>query len=159
MYRMGQRLYAAQIVTSSIVPVLISILGSFPEHAWLDTAIRILAIVLSIVGTLAAAIESVYHYKYRGQQIRRLADNMNSLFNEYDTLSGPKFANEAERTLPAGGLAEAANTQPDAEKAARRTHGGLAFRIYSEAFNELQDRVRDAKFLTAGPGGGEAKQS
>ena len=147
LYRKGQRNYAVQMVCSAIVPVLIGILGSFPEVSWLDTAIRVCAIVLSIVGTLTTAVEGVYHNRLRGESIKRIADQMNGLFQEYDTLSGPRFAIDEERTLPAGGLKSQADV-------GERTHGGVAFRIYSEAFNDLQCKVREALFLGSPASGG-----
>ena len=95
LYKKGRNLYAIQIVCSALVPVLIGIIGSFPDPSSVagttslaDTTVRIVAIALSIVGTICAAIESVYHNRHRGEQIRRLADQMNGLFQEYDTLSG-----------------------------------------------------------------------
>ena len=155
LFRKGRNLYAIQIVCSALVPVLIGIIGSFPDASAAagtasvtDTTIRIVAIALSIIGTICAAVESVYHNQHRGEQIKRIADQMNGLFQQYDTLSGPLFATEEERTLPSGGLAAAATSDRS-----ERTHGGLAFRIYSEAFNALQERVRDAQFLSGGSGG------
>lgn len=164
LYKKGRNLYAIQIVCSALVPVLIGIIGSFPDPSSVagttslaDTTVRIVAIALSIVGTICAAIESVYHNRHRGEQIRRLADQMNGLFQEYDTLSGPRFATEEERRLPSGGLA--ASAEVEAPSRPVRTHGGLAFRIYSEAFNALQERVRDAQFLSGAPASGDGSGS
>jgi hypothetical protein len=87
---MGTLFYAIQIVCAAVVPVLIGIVGSF-ESATLDLFIRLSAILLSIVGTLCSSIESVYYFRQRGQARPGYADQMNGLFQDFNTLSGPVF--------------------------------------------------------------------
>ena len=62
---LGNRLYTAQIVAAASVPVLIGLLGSFEAGA--NLFLRILAIFLSIVGSLCSAVEAVYQFRARGQ--------------------------------------------------------------------------------------------
>jgi hypothetical protein len=87
----GDLLYTLQILSSSLVPVLIGIIGSFKNDG-LDNAVRFVAIVLSIMGTMSIAIENVYNYRFRGQTRIHYADQMNSLFQIFDANCG-KFKN------------------------------------------------------------------
>lgn len=89
----GDLLYTLQIMSSSLVPVLIGIIGSF-KSSGIDTTIRIIAIILSILGTMSIAIENVYNYRQRGQLRVHYADKMNTLFQTYDANCG-KFRTSA----------------------------------------------------------------
>ena len=80
-----------EILSSSLVPVLIGIIGTF-EIQIVDIAIRVIAIFLSIIGTISTAIENVYSYRQRGQTRIHYADKMNTLFQTYDANCG-KFRN------------------------------------------------------------------
>ena len=86
----GDLLYATQVTGSAIVPVLIGVLGSF-DSAFIDACIRVLAIVLSLAAAICAALEGVYSYRLRGQVRRGFGDNLNDLFQSFETLSGPLF--------------------------------------------------------------------
>ena len=87
----GDLLYSIQILTSALVPVLIGIVGSF-KTIKIDAFIRIMAICLSICGTVANAIENVQNFRGRGQIRIQCADRMNTLFQMYDAQTG-QFAN------------------------------------------------------------------
>ena len=89
--RYGDLLYTLQILSSSLVPVLIGIIGTF-ENSTVDIIIRIITIILSIMGTMSIAIENVYNFRQRGQTKIHYADKMNSLFQTYDANCG-KFKN------------------------------------------------------------------
>ena len=67
---LGNRLYTAQIVSAASVPVLIGLMGSFDDPST-DLFLRIVAIFLSIAGSLCAAVESVYMFRARGQACAR----------------------------------------------------------------------------------------
>ena len=94
--RRGDLLYTLQILSSSLVPVLIGLIGSF-KNSTADIIVRIMAIVLSIMGTLSNTIENVYNYRQRGQTRVQYADKMNTLFQIYDAKCG-KFRT-SENTL------------------------------------------------------------
>ena len=83
----GDILYTLQILSSSLVPVLIGIMGSF-KSSLVDFIIRIIAILLSIIGTMSTAVENVYNYRQRGQMRVQYADKMNTLFQTYDANCG-----------------------------------------------------------------------
>jgi hypothetical protein len=87
---LGDMLYATQMAASAVVPVLIGILGSF-DSAVIDLVIRVCAIVLSVAATICATLESVYSYRLRGQVRRGFGDQLNDLFQSFDTLSGRYF--------------------------------------------------------------------
>ena len=86
----GDRLHAVQIVSAALVPVLIGVLGSF-ENASIDLVIRIVAICLSIVGTISKAIEDVYNLRQRGQTRVAYGDKMFVAFDEYASLCGKDY--------------------------------------------------------------------
>ena len=87
---LGDTLYAIQITSSAVVPVLIGILGSF-DHDGVDLYIRVVAIILSVASTVCAAIESVYSFRVRGQVRVGYAAEINDLFQSFESLSGPLF--------------------------------------------------------------------
>ena len=89
--RRGDLLYTLQILSSSLVPVLIGLIGTFKITS-IDMSIRIFAIFLSIMGTMSIAIENVYNCRQRGQMRVHYADKMNTLFQIYDAKCG-KFKN------------------------------------------------------------------
>ena len=89
----GDLLYTLQILSSSLVPVLIGILGTFKNYV-ADTTVRVVAIFLSIIGTMSITIENVYNYRQRGQTRIHYADKMNTLFQIYDANCG-KFKNSS----------------------------------------------------------------
>jgi len=96
----GDRLYALQITASAVVPVLIGIIGSF-DSAIVDLLIRVGAIILSVAATVCAAIESVYMFRMRGQVRRGFGDQLNDLFQAFETLSGPLFSPGLPERVPA----------------------------------------------------------
>ena len=83
----GDLLYTLQILSSSLVPVLIGIIGTF-KNSVADIIIRIIGIFLSIMGTMSITIENVYNYRQRGQMRIHYADKMNTLFQTYDAKCG-----------------------------------------------------------------------
>ena len=83
----GDRLYASKVVAAALVPVLIGVLGSFDSN-WLDAFVRFAAIVLSITGTIAVAIEDVYQFRLRGMTRLHIAHEMQCLFQEFTSLCG-----------------------------------------------------------------------
>ena len=83
----GDILYSVQIITSSLVPVLIGLVGTF-DKSLVDTIIRIIAILFSISGTIATSIENVQKFRGRGQMRIQYADRMNTLFQFFDARTG-----------------------------------------------------------------------
>jgi len=81
--RRGDMLYTLQLLSSSLVPVLIGIIGTF-KNSTAEIAIRIFTIFLSIMGTMSITIENVYNFRQRGQTRVHYADKMNTLFQIYD---------------------------------------------------------------------------
>ena len=168
--KIGNRHHVIQVVTGALVPVLIGISGSF-ENAQVDLVIRIVAIALSILGTICHAVESVYNYRERGQARKGFSDRMNGLFNSYCNLTGPLFdpkyrapkdsgniviPNLSEVPLPlleahVAGLRAAADRlaeQPDQLHGyAHVEHSGKSFRKFCAEFNRLQEGCREAAFL------------
>ena len=57
----------------------------------MDSAIRIFAILLSVSAAICGALEGVYSYRLRGQVRRGYGDQLNDLFQSFETLSGPLF--------------------------------------------------------------------
>ena len=89
--KIGDIMYTLQGLGATLVPVLIGIIGTF-ETPRIDNLIRIMAILISISGTIATAIENVHNFKGRGQLRVNYADSMNTVFQTYDSRSG-KFSN------------------------------------------------------------------
>jgi len=89
--KIGDTMYTIQVIGSALVPVLIGIIGTF-ERPSIDTFIRIIAIIISISGTTATAFENVHNFKGRGQTRVNYADNMNSVFQSYDSRTS-EFSN------------------------------------------------------------------
>jgi len=86
----GDRLYAIQIVAATLVPVLIGVLGSFNDrHS--DFVIRLIAICLSILGTISKAIEDVYNLRQRGQIRVGYGDSIFVAYDEFVGLCGKLY--------------------------------------------------------------------
>ena len=74
-HRRGNFLFAVQMVAAAVVPVLIGLLGSF-DSDFVDLAIRLIAITLSVTGTFCNVVESVYQFRERGQRRKTFADRV-----------------------------------------------------------------------------------
>jgi len=166
----GRYLYFIQVVAAALVPVLIGILGSFNFEGSesFDTVVRIIAIVLSIGGTVAKATEDVYDFQRRGQATETNFSEMAELFHQFIALSGPKFdptykADDASKDLVIPDLRSIPLHILDAEVAAIRKeakekendsndivnrHTPLV-PVYINAFNTYMKEIRLA---TSAPG-------
>lgn len=152
----GDVIYCLQIAASALVPVLIGVSGSFGETA--ESVMRVLAIALSILGTICNAINEVYSFRERGQTRVEYADQMSSLFQEFVTLTGDEFGNLHRETQPFPleenseelvklRLQFGSNVDTHEERGLRYR----AFRRYSMAYNRLLREARSAAFLGKAP--------
>lgn len=91
----GDRLYTVQIISATLVPVLIGVMNSFDEGEFLGKKIsvwiQIAAIILSILGSIAKAVEDVYQYRQRGHVRYSYGQQMWKLFYDFYSLTGPVF--------------------------------------------------------------------
>ena len=166
-YRLrGSRLFATHVLCAAAVPVLIALLGSFGD-SWIDFAVRVLAIVLSIASTASRAIEDAYDWRAQAAIRRHTLTRMRLLFDNFCVLSGelfdPEFTGEAMkpkangRSVGSSGMFASTAAQrkassverlmlrsPQAQLAAaldelRNHHSGANVRRYVVAFSALED--------------------
>ena len=74
------QLFATQVLCAAAVPVLIGLLGSFSEFVP-NLTVRIVAIALSIIGTVCRALEDAYDWKAQAAIRRRCLTRMRLLFD------------------------------------------------------------------------------
>ena len=139
---LGQTVFFMQAVTAALVPVLIGIMGSFSESV--DNILRIVSITLSIIGTIAKALQEVYVFRPRGQAISERCSAMNDLFHRYVALAGPIFEPRGDKTHPL-------YYTPD------NPHQAM-FQTYIDEFNQelAEMRMDDAAMLGAAQPGGSS---
>ena len=144
----GDIVYCLQVIASALVPVLIGVLGSFGEGA--DQLFRILAIILSITGTICNAIDEVYKYRERGGTRAEYADQMSTLFQEFASLTGDRFGEFSPEAVPIPRRVDCDYKNLFGDKCEvheiREKRFG-AFKIYSAEYNRLLKEARAAAFL------------
>ena len=84
----GNLLFFGITLAGALVPVLISLQRSYPEQ---EDQIQMSAIGLSIFATVGQVLESVYRFRQRATNVEKIADAMNTMFQEFCSLTGPKF--------------------------------------------------------------------
>lgn len=174
-HRRGNLLFAVQMVCAAVVPVLIGLLGSF-DSLHVDLAIRLVAIMLSIMGTFCNVLESAYQFRERGQRRKTFANRMSANFENFVSLSAPPFNTYALpdasdqttssdwpqvvtipdlSTVPLPLLQTYINHRQERkvwlteQSCAPASHTGENFRQYCHAFNQLQEECRKSSFVSA----------
>ena len=147
----GQCVFFVQAVTAALVPVLIGVLGSFNSKKT-DDFIRLIAIALSILGTIAKAVQEVYVFRARGEMITTRCSGLNDLFHRYVALAGTDFDPRGNPDHPlnkSGGYLSSATDQ---------NRHQIMFQTYIDKFNiELKElRRQDALMLGSAQSGGDS---
>ena len=162
-------LFATQVVCAAAVPVLIGLLGSFKAY-YVDLVMRLVAITLSVLGTLCRVVEDAYDWRSQALIRRRYLTRMRVLFDNFCVLSGEHFdpdqpgahakgyASRRGRATPGvsgcfaaspyGANSESKSPSPSPSHAPLATsfdefrgqHSGANFRRYVVAFSTLEDQ-------------------
>ena len=158
----GSQLFATQILCAAGVPVLIALLGSLPSNT--ELPMRLIAILLSILGTATKVMEDAYDWRGQAAIRRRQLTRMRLLFDNFCVLSGELFDMAANGHAPgarktrkepgsggtsylnggtpsAGGRAAVDPSSPQLQFAdeQRNQHSGANLRRYVVAFSALED--------------------
>jgi len=123
----GQVIFFVQAVTAALVPVLIGIMGSMGSEK-LDDYLRLITIILSILGTIAKAVQEVFAFRARGQLITEACSGLGDLFHRYVALAGPVFdpRGNPSHPLAEGSWGGSKNVNPHQ----------VMFQTYIDVFNE-----------------------